>query len=38
MNYKVRIFWTIWAIGFYKRPWVSEWQVFIGPVVFTAWR
>ena len=40
-NRKIRVFWTIWAIGYnrqrsYNRKTI-EFQLFIGPVVITWW-
>lgn len=44
-NYKYRVFWTIWALGWHRivtaRPWerkTIELKVFIGPLVLTFWR
>ena len=41
-KYKVKVFWTIWAVGFhrvvsYHGKWIDL-KIFIGPVVLTFWR
>lgn len=40
-NHKVRIFWTIWAIGWYaQRTYtgkIIEFQLFLGPLIITWW-
>ena len=41
-HYKLKIWWTIWAIGFHKiqdsSNRVVELKIFIGPVVLTMWK
>lgn len=42
MNRKIRLFWTIWALGWNRvktfQGKTIEFQLFVGPVVITWWR
>lgn len=41
-KHKIRLFWTIWAIGWHRQKTFNhktiEFQVFLGPMVITFWR
>lgn len=41
-HYKLKTWWTIWAIGFYtirdSSNRVVELKIFVGPVVLTMWK